>query len=500
MTTSSLLFLLSIAVHPHPTQMKTFNVRPDLVRQTIDNFAASDSWTVEPLIKWSAKDRQKIADLLFDPKKGIALSGWRFNIGGGLNHETITNPLRTVDSFEVAPGKYDWNRCPGQRWMLKAAKDAGVPELVAYSVTPPRSLTRNGFTNGTENQGSTNLKDGQDGAYASYLADIVEHFLKQGYPFTHISPINEPDFPWDGVPTASTQEGNRAGNRDILKIGEAVHDEFTKRNMKVRLVTPEATSAQVTYEKNVGMSKKYGTPYGNYSDMLAKAPEWIAKVAPIYGYHDYWSDQHANLVPVRERMRAALDKAPPVKVWQTEFCQMSGPRGEGGWGRDLGMTLALNVARLIQLDMTIVETSAWQWWLAVSDSDYKDGLIYVDDLNHPSGTIYASKTLWAIGNFSRYVRPGYQRVVVDGVVNNPDALLVSAYKNPTNGEIVIVLVNVNTESEEIQLNVPGHAAATPFITSDRPGHDLKALAGIDLSKPYLVPSRSVVTLVCPAGK
>ncbi len=470
---------------------EVFTLRPDRPRQIIENFGASDSWYVEPLINWPESERQKIADLLFDRNKGIGLSAWRFNIGGGINHETISNPHRTADSFLVKESVYDWNRVPGQRWMLDAAKKKGVASFIAYAVTPPRSLTRNGFTNGTDGLGSTNLAEGKEGAYASYLADIVEHYVKKGYPFTHISPINEPDFEWN----KGSQEGNRASNQDVLNIGRAVSDEFKKRQLDVKLLTPEANSPQVGYEPNNGMTRKYGSAYGAYADLFANSQDWYKETQAVYGYHSYWADRLEQLIPNRQKLKAFLDKTPGLTVWQTEYCQMAGPRGEGGWGRDLGMTLALNTARVIHLDLTIVEASAWQWWLAVSNVDYKDGIIYVDDLDKPKGSIYPSKTLWAIGNYSRFIRPGFNRIEVDGAKTQTHGTLVSAYQDPKSKRVVAVAVNMETESSQVDLNLSGAWTIQPYITSDRPGDDLRKMRALKSSRELEVPARSVVTFV-----
>lgn len=494
MILSALLLNLAVAVtSPRPSISsplaagQTLRIRLDRPRQTIDNFGASDSWTIEPLIHWPEAQRRQIADLLFDREKGIGLSGWRHNLGGGINHESISMPLRTVDTYEVSKGVYDWNRIPGQRWMLRAARERGVRDLIAYAISPPRRLTRNGLTNGTENGGSTNLKSGAEGEFATYLVDVLSHYRAEGYDFRYISPINEPDFEWN----EGSQEGSRASNDDILRIDHAVEQELKRRGLSVGLLSPEATSPQVGYTPNETMTKKYGRPYGNYADMLVRSPSW----RPVYAYHAYWSDRLEEIVPYRKKLRAALDRVPNLRIWQTEYCQLQGPRGEGGWGRDLGMTLALNMARLIHFDLTIVEASSWSWWLAVSDADYKDGLIYVDDLGTTSGTIYPSKTLWALGNFSRFVRPGFQRVEVDGATEDASNLLVSAYASPDSHEVAIVLINPSTSSKTADLQLPGHWNAKPYVTSDRPGEDLKAKPAISLDHALVVPSRTVMTLV-----
>ena len=476
--------------------MKTLALQPSQLFQTIDNFGASDSWTVEPLIHWPEAKRREVADLLFSREKGAGLSAWRHNFGGGLNHETITIPFRTVDTYDAGEGRFDFTRCPGKRWMLKAAKEHGVEQFIGYAVTPPRRLTRNGFTNGTDGQGSTNLKEGAEPEFARYLAGILEHFIKEGYPFKYLSPINEPDFEWNGVPQPGSQEGSRASNDDIKRQCLAISRELKSRGLKVQILTPEATSPQIGFDKNEGMSKKYGSPYGAYVTDFAADSAWREEVKPIYAYHSYWADSLDNMVKHRQRLREELDKVKAMRVWQTEYCQLSGPRNEGGHGRDLGMTTALNLARLVHLDMTIVQASAWQWWLGVSDADYKDGLVYVDDISKPTGEVYASKSLYALGQFARFVRPGYQMIGLEGDFDSIEGVMPSAYRDPKSGQIVLVLINNTTSSEEIELALPsGRWNQKAWITSERPGHDIAPFKTSPLGQPLLVPSRSVMTVV-----
>ncbi|WP_264480580.1 glycoside hydrolase, partial [Psychrobacter sp. I-STPA6b] len=90
--------------------------------------------------------------------------------------------------------------------------------------------------------------------------------------------------------------------------------------------------------------------------------------------------------------------------------------GGAGPGRDLGISLALWTARIISTDIAVGGVTSWQWWTAISRGDYKDGLIHVDngssngagDANYckNDGFIRDSKTLWALGNFSFFVKPG----------------------------------------------------------------------------------------------
>src|SRR5947209_10622994 len=89
----------------------------DEERQIIDNFAASDAWSMQKVGGWSQSNRNRVAELLFSQTNGIGLSCWRFNIGGGINAK-ITNPWRTAETFEVGPRQYDWTRQRNEQWFL----------------------------------------------------------------------------------------------------------------------------------------------------------------------------------------------------------------------------------------------------------------------------------------------------------------------------------------------------------------------------------------------
>ena len=57
---------------------------------------------------WSETNKHRIAELLFSTNKGIGLSAWRFNIGAGVNRQTIRDfnryrgPIVTADGVVVA--------------------------------------------------------------------------------------------------------------------------------------------------------------------------------------------------------------------------------------------------------------------------------------------------------------------------------------------------------------------------------------------------------------
>jgi O-glycosyl hydrolase len=467
--------------------------------QTIDNFGASDCWTFQHLDSWSDENKNRVADLLFSQTKGIGLSLWRCNLGGGICNETVTDSWRTIETYEVGEGEYDWTVQPGSRWFLGAAKARGVRQFLAFVNSPPRRMTRNGFTNCTDRLGTTNLNDGYEGQFARYLVDIVRHFRdnpdrRERVFFNYISPVNEPQYEWNG-PT--WQEGNRAGNDDIKRIIRALYAELRRQHVDSQIIAPESGNIYAMHSRDGSwnsMMGKYGAEYGDYIWRFCMDPEWAEAMGRTICYHDYGSDWPSALIDQRYEIVRERDwLGPGWKIWMTEYCYLEA-------GRDLSMWLALHVARLIHYDLTIANVSAWQWWTAMAPGDYKDGLLYTNWRNPgDEESIIESKTLWALGNFSRFIRPGWKRVEIAGVEGDPESLLGSAYADLNTGKVAIVYVNRGYGPVNVNIDFTGTIssfyALTPFVTSDTEGDNLKPYPTVAAGGTYTIPPRSVVTLV-----
>lgn len=463
--------------------------------QTIENFGASDCWSIQRVGTWSDAGRERVADLLFSIDKGIGLSCWRFNVGGGINRTTIRDPWRTAETFEVSEGVYDWTRQAGERWFLRAAKARGVPQFLAFVNSPPGRMTRSGFTNSADDKtSSTNLKPDFEPQFATYLADVLEHFRNhpepaERIPFRFISPINEPQNDWLG----GNQEGCRYANADIKRVLKALHAELARRKLDVRIIAPESQHVADAYQPNANVSAKYAAAFGDYLDDFAADPELTAALEMTLAYHNYDSIAGDDLIRHHERLGQKLREHPGWKLWMSEICVMS-PR------RDLGIDAALAVAKMIHVDLTLSNASAWQWWLAMSPYDYKDGLLYTDwkEPGDPE-SIHVAKMLWALGHYSRFVRPGFRRIDLIGSDPTFKTLLGSAYLDPTSGDVVLVYVNLSDESQRVRWSMkipPGVRAPgrfTPHVTSA--DADLTPTASVSALEVFDVPARSIVTLV-----
>ncbi len=163
---------------------------------------------------------------------------------------------------------------------------------------------------------------------------------------------------------------------------------------------------------------------GSTKIMLPESAQWNFSLAAdtmndpvtaaqvgILGGHNYGSSAAAI---------TQFGSPPPVPLWQTEHYF--------GASADVSITNGLAVAEQIHDFMTVAEASAYHyWWLKGSGSGSIAG----------NSTTTPAKRLYVMGNYSKFVRPGFQRFTV---TSNTTALI-SAYKNPASQDFVIVAAN-----------------------------------------------------------
>jgi O-glycosyl hydrolase len=477
--------------------------------QTIDNFGASDCWTVQFLGNWPESKKNTMADWLFSQEmdkegkpKGIGLSLWRFNIGGGSTEQgeasSIATDWRRAECFLSADGSYNWNKQAGQQWFLQAAKKRGVNQFLGFANTAPVFMTQNGLAFNKGREETFNLNSDKYEAYADFLVQVIAGVQKNaGVTFNYLSPFNEPEWDWKG----NSQEGTSALNSEIAKEVRFIDKKLTEHKLNTKIIVSE--SGQLDYLYKSGTNKPgrdnqieelFNASSPNYIGNLSHVPQLIAG-------HAYWTlNPVSDMIEKRTELRKALIKN-QINYWQTEVCLMEKIPDVGeGHGRDLSMKTALFFARLIHHDMVVSNASAWHWWLGITYSDYKDGLIYVfPNKDKNDGTYIDSKLLWALGNYSRFIRPGAIRVDATGAdINDPNGLMVSAYMIPNEKQLVAVAINYDNSTKRIKLDIPGLSIekAIPYITTDNPGENLLPGKLLEMSMEREIPSRSVVTFVC----
>lgn len=467
-------------------------VKPETTFQTIHNFGASDAWSCQFVGNWPDDERNKIADLLFSldenedgSAKGIGLSCWRFNIGGGSADQTtetkIDDRWRQSECFLQSDGSYNWEKQSGQRWFLKAAQKRGVENFLGFVNSPPVWLTKNGRAN-SDGGNSVNLAEENFSKYSQFLIKITKNIaLKDGVLFDYISPINEPQWDWKGG-----QEGTPWTNSEMAKFCRILGNDISKAGLSSKISIAEAGFLTPLFER--GNDSKRGFQIKQFfspesENYIGGIPNMAHKISG-HSYHTVKTDTIMNLI--RSKLHDEFQHVDPtLDFWMSEYCILGGNGVLKGGGRDLGMETALFVANIIHADLAVANASAWQWWIAVSKYNFKDGLVYIDEKNHD---IFDSKLLWALGNYSRFIRPGAKRIDVEA--NQDGNLKTSAYKNK-NDEIVIVIINKGNTPETVQINLNGKAKR--YETSKN--NSLALLGKVDVSKPVIIPMECILTFV-----
>ena len=271
----------------------------------------------------------------------------------------------------------------------------------------------NGCTNGSSPV-LTNLQ-----AESDTLVTWITNAKSQGVPIYALSGANEPDS--CGInSTASYSPAQLATWIDTLGPAMA--------KIGVKIMAPETQNG-------------YGFP--SYFTAIQKDTAAWAAVS-IFASHEY------GLAPPVQPAIAAAGK----EYWQTEVdvgTASGDPSGDG-------IASALLMAKAIHTDLTKDNLNAWLlWWLY--EGGKSGGCLY------DTGSKVWTKRLWVMGNYSRFVRPGYVRVSTSGTV--PSGVLLTAYKNPADGTVAVVAINNNTTATPLSLYVSGDVpcSITPWVTS-----------------------------------
>lgn len=467
------------------------------VFQTMQNFGASDAWACQFVGNWPQAKKDSIADWLFslDTKadgspKGIALSLWRFNLGGGSTQQGsasgIRDEWRRAESLLDANGNIDASLQAGQQWFLQAAKKRKVPEFLVFLNSPPVQFTKNNKAFSSK-AGEDNLDASAFDKTADYIVKAVKQLEKRnGIRIPFISPINEPQWDWsDGG-----QEGNPASNKTLAGFARSLDAAISQEKLSSKILLTESGHIKYLLRED----DKPGR--GNQLQELfapggAHYVGNLKNLYPAVAAHSYFSTSPFEAgLKLRTELAEKVAGIKALSYWQSEYCILGDNGGEiNGSKRDTGINAGLYVAKVMYQDIVAGNATAWQWWLAVSAYDYKDGLVYVEK-NKTNGWFTDSKMLWVMGNYSRFVRPGMKRV--DASSGNADCL-VAAFTDEKKRKLVVVLTNTSTSSLNIKLDSLGGKAfskKSAYTTSDS-----KKLQYQSAGSGIILEPRSVTTIV-----
>ena len=79
--------------------------------------------------------------------------------------------------------------------------------------------------------------------FAAYMGDVAQYYIDKGYPVTHISPVNEPQYNWDGG-----QEGSGWTNDEVARLARELDDALTERNLSTDILLGESGDWEYLYK------------------------------------------------------------------------------------------------------------------------------------------------------------------------------------------------------------------------------------------------------------
>lgn len=488
-------------------------------KQTVRDFGSSDCWSTEFVSDYfSTTQKTKAAKWLFSRgmdasgnPEGIGLSCWRVNVGAGSasqgNDSNIAEEIHRTECFLNEDGTYDWTRCDGQQWFMHQAKEYGVEHFVLFSNSPPIYFTKSGKANTNGQTLTCNLKTTNFDEFAEFLATTAQHFADEGYNITYISPVNEPQYDWkDG------QEGAPWENSDIKKLARELDKSISARQLSTKILIPEAGSWYNLYAGTNAHGNNQVDAFFKRSNTSTYVGG-LASVEKAVAGHSYWSvGDNETLKEVRETARAKAEEY-GLEIIQTEWSMLDdAPSAEAGFTGHYStaskMDIALYMGKVIYCDLAYGNMTGWSYWTAFSQEKWghKNRFLLIrlnattdtgDESNADiklGGRLTADKNLWVLGNYSRFIRPGYQRVEVEGA-DELNALMGTAWLSPKADTLVAVFVNMDKGSREVSLSLSGYEAedVNTFVTDN--SHNLQLDPDQKDAANLKLPSRSVVTVV-----
>lgn len=411
--------------------------------QVIEGFGCSQACDVYGFEVYNFPKRDEVLDLLFSQENGIGLSILRAEVGAGLNLPTI----------EPQDGVWNFDPSIGDVWVMNEAKKRGVNKIISTVWSPPVWMkTNNSITNGGR------LKSGCYQKYADYLAMYCKKYKEiHGVNINAISIANEPEYaaPWQSCLWSGLEIAN-----------------FVKNYLKPTFIRENIDSKIVIGETGLAWTEFFMKPVLN--DQAA------CDAIDIVGGHYY----RGSIKPF------SLSKEKGKQIWLTETSDTSK-------GLKVHMDDGVKWGKIIHEFMVTADANAFIYWNGANVQDVNVNLMR---MNTNDNTIITTKRLFALGNFSKFIRPGYKRI---SATQNPvSGVYLSAYKDEQTGKFVIVVVNNSSTNHVININPQNFISGkiTPYVTNEEVS--LQKYEDISLRDGHFtvsVGAQSVVTFVGEQG-
>ncbi len=420
-------------------------VRLDRVQQTIEGFGISN------LHRYSMMEEQ--AEQVFDLERGLGLTIFR----------VLVDPSGHPVSLESDVAK---------------ALARGASTFIAVPETAPAECK----TNRNQNDGGY-LEQSCYESWSDVLAAFPARFKQAtGVDLYGLSPQNEPDFASCGLmQPVSPCHGNFASMlytpEQMVEFVKVLGPKLRALDPPVRLMGPETQEWNHlwTNRSSDGASDPLEGNYDYGHALFADPVAW--------GFVDVLAT-HFYGTQAAEPWPSDVPRTKPI--WMTELAGFEfWPEGELTTSIENGLVNA----GWIHDALVNGNASAWLYRAHRAQRRGSNEGLALDD-----GTL--AKRYYTFGQFSRYVRPGFERVSVSGEV--PAGLLLSAFRGPDD-QFVLVAINRGASNVSLPIYVSGGttpSVVTPVVTSATEDWTKKPEIVVDGdSFPATLESQSVTTFV-----
>jgi len=459
--TAAVIFFYACGTSINSGDSAAVKINYNEYRQVIDGFGGSNAWTRLPSDYETSLD---LVRLLYSRTEGVGFTILRnripfrerlagddtpshndgFVVRNSDNTYRYTENADGTKTFELNWNSWDLSSTETLIQNIRNLGKDGPEQLTIMSTpwTPPNNRVTRWKEDITDVNARLNysmdwskpdvwgrLRRDRYNDYADLLADYVKNFeSRMGAPLAILSVQNEPNY------KVQYESAYWNGNdiRDFIKV---IGQRFPMKGIKlgeggIGIMAPEFENFNVNFNAMIKPS---------LDDAEAE------KVLTHIALHQYNGPSDAS-------PRAGSMPFPGIvesgkRFWQTEVS------GSGTYlPAGTGINNALYYARMVHFDLTLAQTNAYlYWWLwtnNINDANFPGALI----MSGEDGLV-TSLRLYAIGQYSRFIRPGWQRI--DSDTSPSTGLYSSAYRNPQTNEIAVVIINERITPSAVTLELDG---------------------------------------------
>lgn len=377
-------------------------IQPQIRFQRMDGFGVSGSnGCAQEIHNLPSAERLRLFDLLFSPREA-GLNILRCEIGWTGQRIPITARLRLTGLAFSFGGDEREN---AQFSLLRQARKRQDVLLSSCLWTPPPAWKNNQALDGSGSLLARHYRD-----LADYLVGYVEYYEKlRGQPVHLLSLQNRPDS--GDLPVGCRYGANQL--RDLIKM---VGERLREKDLRTRLMVPETDwRAALPFLKTLVDDRE---------------------VRPLLSHVGVQSSVEPN--PGADAIDQ-LARQHNFNLWQTRFTSPAGNSDAMDDALDLAQTLIADLSRGCR---------AWLYG-SIFATEAQPGRLGL--LEGAGAGFHVPKRFHALVQFSRFIPRGSARVFARG-----GSTPVAAFRNPTERQLVVVLVNAQEEAVEEAIELRGY--------------------------------------------